>query len=253
MAKLSSSELKDFVKSAGIKYIPADQIFYRDFPYKVELSPKFKGLGGVSGKRGCQIDIADPVKGRARLVEFTEKMHKIFSNVEYRQEIQEFVKQLPATEYKTRMGGENNLFYFRDAQPVITLIDRYKTVINSVTGPLNTGHENTFDEGNIIMRDKLYFSCYRYMIEFPFREDFVETAELILEHLNSSDSKWRANRLKTVINFYDNYMNLPPWFSSPNDKIQLYLEDGNDYVYIKLLAAEYVLKNHKVVLFDELS
>ncbi len=290
MAVLNSAELREKVQGAGIKYLPSGQIFFQNFPYKVELSPKFKGLGSQR-RRGCQIDINNPERARAALNDFNQKMEKIISNVEHLREIQNYVDRLPQVEYKRRTGGQNNLFYFRDASLVLTLVERYTDVINSVTGPINDNHEVTMDERNILMREKLYYDRYRYMIEFPFSEDFVKTARSILEHLaEAKDKSWRANRLETCVRHFDLHaaqgttsprsssqkktLNRPRPLGSPMtsmtrnslinspykrcsysapDKIQLYLEDGNDYVYIKLMAAEYVLNNHEVVLFDELT
>lgn len=276
MKKLNSVELKNQVNSAGIKYIPAEQVFYNKFPYKVELSPRFKGLGGVSGRRSCQIDISDPIKGRQKLSEFNKTMEKIFSNVEYRQEIRDFVDRLPNAEFKTRMGGENSLFYFRDPEIVMILVDRYREVINSVTGPISDNHQETMDDRNIVMREKLYYGRYRYMLEFPFTEDFVPTARVLLDYLRNLNQKsWRASKLELCINHYDYHdssftrtraKRIParklgspmtrPGIHMPfrrMEKIHLYLEDGNDYIYIKMLASEYTLHNHEVVLFDELT
>lgn len=260
MAKLSSDKLREQVLAAGVKYLPADQVFYTHYPYKVELSPKFKGLGGVSGKRGCQIDISDPAKGRQKLAEFNELMNKIFSNVEYRKEIREFVERLPKVEYKTRMGGENNLFYFRDPEIVLILVERYRDIINAITGPLNSEHQEVMDERNILMREKLYYDRYRYVLEFKFCEEFVLTAKQILDVLHGmAEKSWRAHRLETCIKFYEFHakqtrltraLTAPQW--SP-DKIQLYLTDGNDYIYIKLLSAEFVTSNHELMLFSELT
>lgn len=255
----SSADLREKIIAAGIKYLPAEQIFYKNFPYKVELSPKFKGLGGVSGKRGCQIDISDPVKGRQKLIEFNELMNKIFSNVEYRKEIREFVERLPKVEYKTRMGGENNLFYFRDPAAVMMIIERYPDVINSVTGPISKEHEGIFSERNTIMRDKLYYGKFRYSLEFRFCEKFAEgPAKTLLDVLHSMDrNTWRANRLETCIKFYElkkQRPSIPSWTMDPiYDKIQLYLTDGNDYIYLKLLAGEFVTSNHELILFSELT
>ena len=151
MTKLSSLELVNKIELAGIKYVPADQIYYKVFPYKVELSPKFKGLGTVNGKRGCQIDVSRPAKARRELEAFNIKIEKVIENVEHREEIKLFVERLPAVEYKHRLGGENSLFYFRDAATVMTLIERYPSVINSVTGPINNEHENVFSEKNVYL------------------------------------------------------------------------------------------------------
>lgn len=277
MVKLTSDELRERVIAAGMKYLPADQIFYKHYPYKVELSPKFKGLGGVSGKRGCQIDISDPVKARQKLAEFNEKMDRTLCNVEYRLEIKQFVERLPRAEFKTRMGGENNLFYFRDPELVMILVERYRDVINSVTGPINSEHQDVLDERNIVMREKLYYDRYRYVLEYKFCEEFVNTARQIIDYLKDLDAKsWRAHRLETCVRFFEIHSAkttvarqhpsrigtpminsiLHGQFTSRSwapEKIQLYLADGNDYVYIKLLSAEHVVANHEVMLFDELT
>jgi hypothetical protein len=279
MTKLSSANLCERVKAAGIRYLPADQVFYKIYPYKVELSPRFKGMGGVSGKRGCQIDISDPVRARQKLAEFNEMMNKVISNVEYRFSIREFVDRLPKVEYKSRMGGENNLFYLRDPEIVMILIDRYGDVINSVTGPVSEDHQETMDDRNIVMREKLYYDQYRYVLEFPFCEDFENTAKMILDYLHDlGPDRWRASRLELCVKHFQHHaangttsplatgQRIPKrrlgspmvqaavWRPAPRlEKIHLYLSDPNDYIYIKMMAAEHVLSNHEVVLFSELT
>lgn len=272
---MNSAELRDRVKAAGIKYLPAEQVFYNAYPYKVELSPRFKGMGGVSGSRGCKIIIDDPDRARHKLAEFNEMMEKVISNVEYRNSIREFVNCLPKVDYKCRMGGENNLFYFREPETVMILIDRYHDVINSVTGPVSEDHQDTMDDRNIVMREKLYYGRYRYVLEFPFTDEFVPTARLIMDYLQNLDQgQWRASRLDTCIRHHDYHaangtkprkipvrrlgspmVSTAAW-SRPAPrigKIHLYLADGNDYIYIKMLAAEFTLYNHEVVLFSELT
>lgn len=281
MVNLTSAELRDRIKAAGIKYLPAEQVFYNNYPYKVELSLRFKGMGGVSGFRGCKIPIDNPDRARHKLAEFNEMMEKVISNVEYRNSIREFVNGLPNVEYKCRMGGKNNLFYFREPETVMILIDRYHDVINSVTGPVNKNHQDTMDERNIVMREKLYYGKYRYVLEFPFIDEFVSTARLIMDYLHGLDKdQWRANRLDTCIDYYNYHaaggltgngrwrrrrtarrlgspiisttVGLWP-AATQKGKIHLYLADGNDYIYIKMLASEFILCDHKVVLFDELT
>lgn len=250
--------------AAGINYVPADQVFYSRFPYKIELSPKFKGLGGVSGKRGCQIDIIDPVRARAKLAEFNEKMEKIISNVEYREEIKSFVDRLPNIEYKTRMGGENNLFYFRDPELVLVVVEKFRDVITGVTGPINEEHKDVIDQRNILMRDKLYYNKFRYVLEFARCDDFVEhTAPRLMEVLDKLDPEtWRAAKLRSAIGFYNIHGTLDkgnPFgtrqipINFPHRAIMIYLSDPQDYVYLKLIAGEHVVSNHEVVLFDELT
>jgi len=273
MAKLSSSELRNNITSAGIRYLPAEQVFYRSFPYKVELLPKHrgKGLGGVSGKRSCQIDIANPEKARLELATFNDRIEKILCNVEYRQEIREFVARLPKVEYKTRMGGDNNLFYFRDPELVMVVVDRYKEVINSVTGPINENHEDRIGERNILMRERLYHNKFRYYLEFERSNEFVEqTAPRLLEVLDSMPhTTWREHKLTSMMKYYDNHgtvsanamsprymigaQTFPQSMAFPPRAVILYLTDPQDYVYIKLLAAEHIKSSHELVLFDELT
>jgi len=282
MTKLNSSELRALIEGAGIKYKPAPKIFYPKeggLPYKVELRPKHrgKGLGGVSGKRSCQIDITNPIKAREELAAFNDRMDKIISNVEYRREICNFVKRLPQVEYKTRMGGDNNLFYFRDPELVMVLVNRYHDVINSVTGPINDTHEERIGERNVQMRKTLYFNKYRYYLEFERSDEFVtRTAPRLLEALNHIESgNWREHKLTSIIKFYEAHgsirgnrsatatiiggqpnvapaaFNMP--YSFPPRAVALYLVDPEDYVYLKLLAAEHIKSNHELVLFDELT
>ena len=282
MTRLNSADLRERIVSAGVAYLPAEQIFYSHFPYKVELSPKFKGLGGVNGKRGCQIDVSDPVKARIKLDEFVDKMNKLFANVESRREIKDFVEQLPREEYKIRVGGENNLFYFRDAKYVVMMVERYSDLINSVTGPINAEHETAIKETNVVMRDRLYFGRYRYLLELKYSQEVADKiAQPLKSYLESLDAgTWRSHKLDSCIRYYEYdfnrrstgpaapntvrtgtrltrkqviiaapYVNLSP---PPSGKIQIYLADGNDYVYIKMMAAEFVISNHELLLFGEL-
>lgn len=274
--RLSSADLRLQIFALGVEYLPADQIYYKNFPYKVELSPKFKGLGGVSGKKSCQIDIGNPVKARRELAKFNERMEKIISNVEYREEIREFVALLPDIEYETRMGGENNLFYFREPSTVLTVVERYKHVINSVTGPINTEHETAINERSVVMRDQLYYGRFRYMIQFDKSKAFVENvASRLIETLDDMDpTTWRAHKLQSIINYIGliglkvgqkksartlgvpmsshktrltNPLNFPP------RSVIVYLTDPQDYVYIKMMTSEYIVESHEVKLFSELT
>lgn len=287
--RLSSAELRLQIIILGVEYLPAEQIYYKNFPYKVELSPKFKGLGGASGKKGCQIDIGNPVKARQDLAKFNERMEKIISNVEYREEIREFVALLPDIEYETRMGGENNLFYFREPSTVLTVVERYKNVINKVTGPINIEHEDAINENSVVMRDQLYYGRFRYMIQFDKSKAFVENvASRLIETLDGMDpATWRAHKLQTIINYIDLInigprktvlkigmpmttgsiaqaggaaQNLPGHrlrqtnpLNFPPRSVIVYLADPEDYVYIKMMTGEYIVESHEVKLFSELT
>lgn len=283
MVKLTSADLHEKVKSAGIKYLPADQKFYKVYPYKVELSPRFKGLGGVTGKRGCSIDISDPVKARQKLATFTNEVEMAISNVEYRQNIKNFIDELPEAEYHSRLGGENSLFYFRDPELVLIMIERYKDVINSVTGPVSANHSEVIEDRNVLMRESLYYGKFRFSLEFPFEESFVTTAKMLRDYLETlNKSQWRASRLDICISHFEyhaaNGTQSPRnrrsgWTSgsaarklNPTmihtaihrpfprvERIFVYLADVNDYIYIKLLAGEFLLDSHEVMTFDELT
>jgi len=273
MTKLSSSDLRAKIESAGISYLPADQVFYSDFPYKVEMRSKHvgTGLGGSSGKRSCYIDIADPEKARRDLAAFNVRIETILKNVEYRNEIREFVNQLPNVEYKTRIGGDNNLFYFRDSNLVLALVEQYHDVITSVTGPINTKHENRINEKNVLTRNELYYNKFRYCIEFECSNDFVEhSVPRLLQVLNDMDpNSYREKRISNTVRYYEAaktfthtrktiLSGLVPFakktaISRPQGSPLLYLADPHDYVYIKLLTAEHVASNHELVLFDELT
>jgi hypothetical protein len=69
MMLLSSSEFHAQLTSAGVTFIPADTTYYTDFSYKVEFSPKFKGLGGITGDRYCTIKLGNPAKALADAAE----------------------------------------------------------------------------------------------------------------------------------------------------------------------------------------
>lgn len=270
MTQLSSSNLYQHIRSAGITYIPADRIFYKTFPYKIELSPKFKGMGASTGKRGCQIDVSNPSKARVELATFNEKMDKILQNVEHRNEIKEFVSTLPVDTYKQRVGGENSLFYFSDFDAVSLICSKYTSVINSVTGPLNDAHAEIFAKSNIVMREQLYYKKFRYVLEFKTSKDFATNlAPTLLSTLDKMPtSTWRAYKLNTVFAYYADDVTLsqnpyhhfmrsggfnPPSSLSPPATSQIYLLDPQDYVYLKLMAGHYIKSSHEVKLFSELT
>jgi hypothetical protein len=180
-------------------------------------------------------------------------MELIISNVEYRQEICEFVARLPNVEYKTRMGGNNHLFYFHDPLLVKLLVDRYNKVISSVTGPINTGHEECINTHNIRTREKLYYGKFRYYLEIESSEEFVKDVGTELTAVLDSmpSTTWRAHQLKRTMAYYARTTRWPR--PPPGTSVIIYVSDPEDFVYIKLMTAEYVKSNHELVLVDELT
>lgn len=259
MTKLSSNEVRNKVIEAGIKYIPASKYFYSDFPFKIELSPKFRGLGKINGKRGCQIDVSNPTKAREDLAKFNDKIEKLIHNAEHRAEIHAFVNGLADIQFKARTGGDNSIFYFVDPAIVLMIVDQYADVINSITGPINKDHENTIDKSAIVLRSNLYFHKFRYYLEFMSSQEFFENqAANVKQVLNDLDpNTYRNQNLDKLMKHYTQAHPLQPWHSNdyvyrPKSVI-IYLTDPEIYVYLKLLAGEYVKYSYEVKLFNELS
>jgi hypothetical protein len=264
MTKLSLNEVKDKVIAAGVKYIPAAKYFYSDFPFKIELSPRFRGLGKTNGKRGCQIDISNPVKARHDLLQFNEKIEKLIHNVEHRTEIQAFVAGLSNVRYKARAGGENSIFYFVDPAIVLLIVGQYADVIASVTGPISKDHERTINASTVRLRDDLYFHKFRYYLEVAASPEFFEDMAMnVGQLLDGMDPlTYRQKNLDNLIRHF----NQPAWpvpgltTAPPNSKyirrpksVIIYLSDPEDYVLLKLLAGEYLRNSFEIKLFSELS
>jgi hypothetical protein len=255
MMLLSSSEFHAQLTSAGVTFIPADTTYYTDFSYKVEFSPKFKGLGGITGDRYCTIKLGNPAKALADAAEFYDKIEKVVANIDYRQEICDFIESIPVTEYKTRTGGENNLFYFRDMATVMKVVDRYKDGINSVTGPLNSAHTAVIGKDTIVLRNNLYHNKFRYYIEFSHSQEFVENITDTLYELlyNQPRGSWRELGLKQLIRFHGHVASGTRYhLRFPPKTVAVYFEHQDDYIYAKLLTGEYIVSNHEVRLFSEL-
>lgn len=255
MTALSSSNLREKVQSLDITYLPSEQIFYKNYPYKVELSPKFKGLG-TQRKVGTQIEIGIPERARQKLSEFNEKIERMIQNLEYRNDILAWVDRLPNVEYKRRLGGENSLFYFANPALVLMLCEKYGTVVNSVTGPINAEHEDVHAKStNIVTRKGLYYNKYRYLIRFHTNEDFLDRGMDRIEDvlIGLQPGTWRTHSFDSVKRFYERKRIGAASFYSRPATAAVYLTNPNDYVYLKLVAGEYVSENHEVVLFDELT
>lgn len=264
MTQLSSSDLAERVTEAGITYNPADKIFYEHYPYRVELSPKFKGVSTPSKVRVCKIDPSNPAEARLALAAYVEDIEKLIENVEHRQEICDFVTTLPDAEYKMRVGGENSLFYFKTPETVMVVIEKYKDIINTVSGPLNDDHKNALVIPNTAVRPALYFGEFRYYIEFNCGPDFnASIAPQLTAALRLLDNAtWRDNGLISLSLEYTP----PPSPSSigwargrlsrnktrKSRTVKLYLSNKDDYVYMKMIGAQYVRENHAVILIDEL-
>lgn len=267
MATLNSAELAELIKAAGIVYLPVDQIFYKDYPYKVELSPKFKGLD-FQRKVGVMIDTRYPDRARQRMREFEDRLEKIIQNVEKRDEVIQFVTRMPTGSFKRRTGGENSLFYFKETASVVTLIETYPELIKSVSGPINQAHQNVISsDKNVMTRETLYYGKYRYQITFVDSEDFVKTVlDDILNFLAQREpGSWRERRLTTLKGYYE-YWNskIQQGYSLTSTTRQagtiwrprnaaIYLEDPEDYVYIKMLASEFIVSSQEIILLDELT
>ena len=266
MTNLSSSNLVDQIKEAGIKYLPADQIYYKRYPYKVELSPVFKGLGPAR-QAACRIDISNPDKARIKLEEFVQTATNKILNAEKRLDIVSWVDRLPNVEYKRRMGGENSLFYFRNPELVMALCKEFTSLINAVTGPLSERHQDALDDTrNVIMRERLYYDRYRFHITFTDGEDFFrDCGHKLIEWLESIDKcRWKAHRLHLMRDHYQHIADNPglrqAYFKStrsrpfpPPRPITLFLTNPEDLVYVKLFTSEYVIQHHEIALFDELT
>lgn len=279
MAILNSAEIHQKLVSAGVNYIPAEQSFYKKYAYKIEISPPFNDVGSSIGKRGIQIDVSDPVRGRVKINEFNIKLEKIFQNVEFRNEFKKYLlDNIPVNDYKSRLGGENLLVYLDNSDYLFMLYEIYASQIKSITGPINKSHQNIIDNKHVILRDKLYFGNFRYQLEFQFCEEFLSDAKKIQEILLSMPkTAWRASRLDICIGHYT--QTRFPKMSQPlksnstisiyasgsvfgsatvsptiqHDSIKLYLQNREDYVYFKLLAADYLINSHELILYDELN
>jgi hypothetical protein len=260
---LSLNELQTQLTSAGVSFIPADSNYYTDFLYKIEFSPKFTGLGGITGDRYCTIKLGNPAKALTDAAEFTNKIEKLVANIAYRQEICDFIESMPETEYKSRTGGENYLFYFRDMVTVTKVVDRYKDMINSVTGPINSAHTAVIGKNTIVLRNKLYHNKFRYYIEFTHNPEFLDNiSEPLVELLNTlPQGAWRSLGLKQLIIYHKEstsgahtFRNFAPTFRRfrPPKTVAVYFKHQDDYIYAKLLSGEYILSNHEVQLFSEL-
>ena len=254
-------------------FLPADQIYYKKFPYKVELSPVFKGLGPAR-KAACRIDISDPEKARARLEEFVNTTTNKILNAEKRLDIIAWVDRLPNVEYKRRMGGENSLFYFRNADLVMALCKEFTSLINSVTGPISATHEAALDDTrNIIMREKLYYDRFRYHVTFTDGRDFFEDCgHKLIEWLDGIEkTRWKAHRLHLMRDHYA-YHDANPGLAQPlisqspfnftsvrtrnwppSRPITLFLTQPEDFVYVKLITSGFIIQSHEIALFDELT
>ncbi len=183
----------------------------------------------------------------------------LVQNIEHRQLILEYVERLPNVEYKRRLGGENSLFYFSNPHLVLLLCEKYGAgTVNSVTGPINSEHEDVHSGSeNIITRKGLYYNKFRYCVRFKSTERFVTDPNgmsRIQDVLGSiSTEAWRTHSFESVQNYWSRQKPFANrWISAPAAP-SVYLTSPHDYVYLKLVGGEYVEANHEIVLFDELT
>lgn len=263
MTASSSSDLVKVITSAGIKYFPADQIFYKQFPYKIELLPKHVGVP-VQQKVGCQIDVRNAKKAREELIKFNNRAMRHIENTEHRDAILHYIKRLPDAQYKKRLGGTNSLYYFKDPALVMLVLDKFGSIIKSVTGPLNSTHESAVaKKDNIVIRDTLYYDKFRYQIQFDCSEKFA--TDVFGELKGALDAlrgeTWRGRKIGAMQDFCDNPQNMIPNPSnlahytnatSMPSHVALYFTDLNDFIYCKLMGAEHVVSSYEVQLFSEL-
>jgi hypothetical protein len=263
MAKLYSSNIAEEIAAAGIAYLPADQIYYSKFMYKVELSPVFKGLG-LTRQSTCRIDITDPAKARQRLEEFVDTTTNKILNAEKRLDILSWVDRLPDVEYKRRVGGENSIFYFRSADSVLALCKEFPSLINSVTGPISKSHQEAFNNDcNTVMRETLYYKRFRYRITLTCSHEFYEQCgNNLIKWLNSVDNtRWKSQRLRLMQDHLASRAANPRLAvhlsrarnSKVSNPITLFLEHPEDFVYVKLITGGYAIQTQEVVLFSELT
>jgi hypothetical protein len=261
MTKLSSTDLVDALSKKGIEYLPSKQIYYERFPYRVTMNPAIPGLG-TSRTMAARIDVTSPERAKQKLEEFVDRIHNGITNAEKRLEMIDWIDRLPDVEYKKRMGGENQLFYFCNPDLVLAMVTQFSSLVESVTGPLNDAHQEhlSSDDDKVVFRSTLYYKKYRYRITFQESSKFYEDCcDELITHLEMLDRKtWKESKLYACRKYYQFNKNSTrstyPFRPSPmKNPITIYLTDHDQYIYIKLLASEHIIESHKVISTDELT
>jgi len=236
--------------SAGIKTLPAEQIYYNEFLYKVNFLPKHADVNSIKGYSGCRIEISNTKKGRKQLDEFTTQVNKLFTNADFRDELKEFVKNHTTTKYYTRSDGEGVVFYFKDIAIINILVETYGDMIEQIAGPISQKHVEIIKNQSIILRDSLYHNKFRYMIEFKLNEQFmINIATPLKETLEElPEGTWHSYGL----DFSDYLYNTKKLMTRKYKSVRIYLTTNEDFIFFKIMGGEFITENHEVVLFNEL-
>lgn len=187
----------------------------------------------------------------------------MIENVKQRNEIVAFLDNLPDITYHVILPRENTIFYFQDPEVVMQLVDQFTHLIKCVTGPVNAQHEIKIKhpDSNVIIRKTLFFRKFQFRIIFNKSDDLINNCLSQINDLltdmpdgNYQTRKWYVLRL-------DNSLTgtlVTPWSLWQSrtmpyvSQATLYLSNPQDFVYIKLLAAEYIHSTQEIMLFDDL-
>jgi hypothetical protein len=260
--KLNLAELQEFVKGRGIKFLPAKNTYYDKYLYKVVVDLPCS-LGNVSPttRQFISIDIRKTDYAKAELQKFYERtMNAIDAYGELTVLRTTIESTLTAPYYRSASDG-CLIFYVREASQIVQLIEMTGVTVHTVTGPITESHATAVQESNVITREKLFYEKYRYVIDFRLNTDFSKNDfPQLLGHLETLDKDtWKFPKMQFVVRHsqsshghYHSSHGYSHWIGG-SENVQLYLEDGNDFVYLKMMVPENIAKSREVKLWSELT
>lgn len=248
MTKLSSIDLYKQVTNEGVEYLPSDRQFFNTYPWKIIIKPKYPDAG-FGGTAACYLSLRNEKDALKKLNEFSKRVKRTIKNIQQKEAIRE---SLNGFNEKIRWNSEcqRTTLYIKTADDVAWFFERHKNDINSIFGPIGDKHEDELGELNKIVRDRLYYDRYRYKLIFECSSAFLKKCyPSIQKDLNDLDKKafrWCS------LDWAQSMKRYRPSFHFDHQNIILFLEDSNDYVYLKLFATDFIKSSHEVILYDEL-
>lgn len=250
MTKLTLSDIKNCVAEKNISFEPVNCKFYKKYSYKIEFKNKHQDIKFTSRRRHLYLDLDDLKSCKSSLASFNKDIDKAIENREYSTKLKNNLAQFSQIRYN--WGFSRNIIYIENPETVLEILEKFCHDIKTVSIFIDES-ELGKNNNNIVLRKSLFYQKYRFCLEFKL--DF-EDALKIKDYLMTLDkNSWTERRLSIILKYHEFHsrFNVQNQYYAPNDICRVFLENKEDYIYLKILAGECVKSSTEIVLNSELT
>lgn len=226
MTDISSSF--DVVK--GVEFKETTKLFYGVFPFKVMVldpTPKPVYDPFFDWKSVAHMDqLHRHAKARAT---FIGQRRRTLNALD-----------LAPKSFRFMDNGKTLSYFFLKADDAVAFMKKNRAHVSCAFRPSSQSYVDALlSEANTVVRDRPFWNCYRYRIQFKRDEEATQAADEFFALHFQSEKRTKRNSARVMYN-YD------------HDRV-IYLNDENDVVFTKMGLGEYFKSFTKAILKEEIS